>query len=163
MTYYVNPCGPISSNKIPSEDCKGSAVCQVNSNNQGSTFGSASDETFIMEGKTIKVGYSNGVSCTSSSEFPLDLLIKRKIETVMQIQILCRSIIFHCKLVHTEYTYLIYYKLVYIDLGSGKTAAYFLFECTEDTADEGPKFFSVRFVCPPVFLILSKIFIRHVM
>ena len=63
--YYVNPCGPISSDEI--KECKGSAVCQVK-NQQGSSFGSASNETFIMEGKTIKVGYTNGVSCAGSSE-----------------------------------------------------------------------------------------------
>ena len=66
MTYYVNPCGPITSDI--SKDCSGSAVCQVNKNKQGSSFGNAANETFVMEGKTIKVGYTNGVSCTGSSK-----------------------------------------------------------------------------------------------
>ena len=32
----------------------------------------------------------------------------------------------------------------YLFAGSGKTAAYFLFECGEDVEDKEPKFFSVR-------------------
>ena len=66
MTYYINPCGPITSDV--SKDCSGSAVCQVNKNKQGSSFGNAAIETFVMEGKTIKVGYTDGVSCTGSSK-----------------------------------------------------------------------------------------------
>ena len=33
----------------------------------------------------------------------------------------------------------------YLFAGSGKTAAYFLFECGEDVEDKNPKFFSVRY------------------
>ena len=76
MTYYVNPCGPITSDV--SKDCSGSAVCQVNKNKQGSSFGNAANETFVMEGKTIKVGYTNGVSCTGSSKLRFSSRAKKK-------------------------------------------------------------------------------------
>ena len=71
MKYYVNPCGAISTGEDFSKDCKNAAVCQVNNQKQGTIFGNAQNETFIMEGDRLKVGYINGESCTSSSKLTL--------------------------------------------------------------------------------------------
>ena len=69
MKYYVNPCGAVTTNDDSNKDCKNAAVCQVNNQNQGTVFGSSKNETFIVEGTNLKVGYINGEACSSSSRF----------------------------------------------------------------------------------------------
>ena len=85
-------------------------------------------------GKTVKVGYTNGVSCAGSSELRFSSKEKKWKK-------------------REENKNKVYNVNIFFFVGSGKTAAYFLFECGENGEnDKEPKFFSVRFILFGIFV-----------
>ncbi len=66
-TYYMNVCGSVTDFEAVNAGCGQAAVCQLDNQGKAFKFGLPSQETFRMEGKSLKVGYTGGDACTGQS------------------------------------------------------------------------------------------------
>ncbi len=73
VTYYINVCGAMSDSQAVQAGCEGAAVCQLDNQGKAFKFGLPSQETFIIEGRSLKVGYTGGDNCSGQSMFFLHL------------------------------------------------------------------------------------------
>ena len=63
--YFINICAPVVEAK---DACKGAAICHENSAGAETSMGAVSRSEFSMEGKVLKLTYSGGEACSSSSD-----------------------------------------------------------------------------------------------